>query len=406
MKGYRYSALDATGAVKTGSIDAEDLHTAATVLRRQGLVPFSVDADTKPTSLTSWLKLERTTKTTLKWRLSLIRQVAALTSAGISLDRALHLMSSQAKDRFAKSIFDKVLQQVSAGVPLSQSLAKARTGLRDDEIGLIAAGEQSGDLPRALEDLTTILEKRLKTQAEFASALLYPAFLLILAPVSLLIIAFVLVPNIAPLFEGNDAAMPLTLRAMIFVTSALKEHTAFAALSAALVAGLAVLLVQRIGWRPILAHTTRRLPIIQDIARKTDMSRLCSVLASLLRGGSSLQSALGLCAAAARTEAVRAEVLSARNQVQSGVKLTKALEAVSVIDGAARQMIAIGEETNRLDAMLDYVAVNAERDAERRTAQLMTLLTPLLTIVMGLLVGGIVMSIMQAILKVNELAVQ
>lgn len=405
MSEYVYEAVDPTGKLRHGTVSAESPAGAAAALRRQGIIPVSVRRKEDAAPLRRRL-LMLETATSSAWRLSAVRQLAALVKAGIPLDRALDLMAGQSGKAGQGTVLKSALSGLIAGHSLSSSLQNSGAGFQSDEIGIIAAGEQAGDLARALADLTLILERRAKTRSELLSALVYPAFLLTLAPASLLIIAFVLVPNIAPLFDNNNAAMPFTLRAMVAVTGAIDRSPAAVVLTLLALAGTSALVLRRMKWRSLALAVVSHVPGLSSISRNAEASRICGVLASLLRGGASLQVAMGHCAAAALGEDTRAALLSARDAVQTGVKLSRALDSVTVIDSAARQMIAVGEETNALEAMLGHIADSKGQESERAMARLLTLLTPVLTIMMGVLVGGIVMSIMQAILKVNELAVQ
>lgn len=405
MTSFRFEGTDAAGRIRKGSIDAPDAASAAAALRRQGLLPHAIRED-RTTSAYGGLIASRGVPVSLAWRLAVIRKLTALLTAGIPLDRALQLLVAQDQPAQQQAVLNRILASVAAGQSLSAAVARSGAGFAPDEVGLIGAGEQAGELPRTLLDLTAILERRVKLRNQLASALIYPAFLLTLIPVSLLVIAFVLVPNIAPLFEDNDAAMPLTLRAMVAVTAMLRDEPLTTSVLAAVVVVAALLWLPRLNWGALLAEAANRVPILSHIARDTEASRICGVLASLLRGGASIQAAMGHCAAAAVTGQTREAILAARDAVQGGAKLARALENVRIIDSSSLQMIAVGEETNALVQMLSHVASSKESEAERLTGRLIALLTPLLTIMMGVFVGGIVMSIMQAILKVNELAVQ
>jgi type II secretory pathway component PulF len=141
------------------------------------------------------------------------------------------------------------------------------------------------------------------------------------------------------------------------------------------------------------------------IAGGVEISRICRTLATLLHSGLALQSAMAAVRDVAANSITKQQLSHAIDEVTAGVKLAEAFKILTVLDAGSRQMIAIGEETNKLEAMLMQIAVNLETETTQRIERLMALLTPLLTIALGILVGGLIMSVMRAILSVNELAV-
>jgi general secretion pathway protein F len=229
----------------------------------------------------------------------------------------------------------------------------------------------------------------------------YPAFLLALAPISLIIIATVLIPNIAPLFENTGAQMPLALRGMLWASHEIEVH---GLLWLGGLIALAMVLV-RYGRSNTVRALFQKFPIVRGLVRRREASRICRALGSMLKSGAALQVALEAVADVVDDPSTKLRLVEARDKVSSGQKLGDALKNLSSLSSSALQMIAIGEETNQLSAMLLYVADTEERALTSAIDRLMTLLTPVLTVLMGLMVGGIVMSIMQAILSVNELVV-
>jgi len=402
----RYLAVGANSTPVEGTIEAESLPLAIDALKRQGLMPFAADEEITERSSWRWLLLTTPGKPKLDGRAAMVRQVGTLLAAGIPLDRALSIASSETQKGPWNAILESVARHVTEGLPLSAALSKCNGGFAEDEIALVRAGEHTGSLVPVLEDLASTLERRLETRSKLLSALIYPAFLLALAPLSLVLIGTVLVPNIAPLFDNTEAEMPLVLRMMVYVATEIRTNGIVWLVVG--VACLAVLvgLARRADVRAAIWSRILDMPIARTLARKTEAGRVCRTLSSLLRGGASLQTAMVTAANVAVTDAGRIALRAAADDVIAGKKLPEALRPVPFLEPRAIQMIAIGTETNKLEAMLDFIADGEQRAAERYVERLMTLLTPALTIALGLLVGGIVLSIMRAILSVTDLAVK
>ena len=401
MTQFRFEAFSNTGVITKGAVEANSIAAAITLLAQRNLRPYLVEPDTQ-TKQTTWFKFSFG-KLGLEWRAQFVRQLATLLAAGITLDRSLHLMLQQAARKTERAAIEIIAMSVASGHSFSAAISKMDNLFMPDEIGLIKAGEQTGSPVAVLEELASLLERRIELRGKLASAMVYPAFLLALAPVSLIIIATVLVPNLAPLFENSGAAMPLALSAMIWFSREFQERgllwLALLALLGILISWLARLETMATLW----SKYSLKLPFVGVLKRKTESARICRTLGSLIRSGSPLQIALQAVVEATPSRPTQVKLQKVRDLVVAGAKLGDALQAISSIGKSSLQMVAIGEETNKLDAMLLYVAAGEERAVSHYIDRVMTLLTPLLTIVLGLFVGGIVMSIMQAILSVNEL---
>jgi general secretion pathway protein F len=402
----RYQALGKDGKVMHGILDAETLPLALDALRRQGVIPFVAQpADSKRAG--GWLRLGQASKgTSLAWRAQFIQQCATLLAAGIPLDRTLGIIESQAPAGHRKRLLGNIRDAVNAGQSLSAALAIGEAGFQPDETGLVKAGEQTGSLVPVLVDLGAALERRQELRGRIISTLIYPAFLLGLAPLSLAIISVILIPSLEPLFEGSHASMPLVLRLLSAVSTELHERAVLWLAAALLLVMLATLAWRGDETRATTQRLVLKLPIFRNIARHVEAARICRSLAALLKGGASLQSALAAVAGVAVTTDSRNQITMARDAVVSGKRLAQAMSHVRALRPETIEMIAIGEETNQLEPLLSHIAEAEQKAGERYVERLMTIATPLLTILVGGMVGGVVMSIMSAILSLNDMAVR
>lgn len=401
MTQFRFEAFSHTGAIAKGNIEANSTARVLAVLAQRNLQPYLIEPDI-PTKQIRFFQLS-IARLGLEWRAQFIRQLATLLAAGITLDRSLHVMAQQTSRKSEKAAIGGLALAVGNGLSLSAALVESDTAFKADEIGLVKAGEQTGSTVPVLEELATLLERRIELRGKLASAMVYPAFLLALAPVSLIIIATVLVPNLAPLFENSGAPMPLVLSAMIWFSWELQERGFLWLLLLTVLGSVVFWLLRMEKIASFWSEYALKLPFVGVMKCKTESARICRTLGSLIRSGSPLQSALQAVVESTASKLTQLKLEKARDLVVAGAKLGDALRVIPAISQQSLQMIAIGEETNKLDVMLLYVANGEERAVSNIIDRLMTLVTPLLTIALGLFVGGIVMSIMQAILSVNEL---
>lgn len=404
MTEFSYRALDPAGITVRGSIQAENSAEAAMILRQRGIIAYRLHAAAMPRR---WLRLSPPPqkRTTHAWRSDAMRKLSTLMSAGVAIDRALQLLLLQSPPAQRPRV-EALLNAVRGGAPLSAALARDQAGFEDHDLALIRLGEQSGELAVALDDLAQILDRRAKLRADALSALVYPIFLLIFAVLSIIVISLILAPRMAPLFDHNPEAIPLSLRLLMGLSSAVHQQPIALGAGVLLAMLLLVFAARTGGWKERLLRAAGRFPPSARVLARFELARVSAMLASLLESGASLQAAIGSSAQAAMTETTGKTMLAAREAVQGGRKLSQALAAVPVFDAASLQLIAVAEETNRLEPVLRHIASAKEGEAQQSLARSMALLTPLLTVLTGVLVGGIVMSVMDAILSANDLALQ
>lgn len=406
MTVFRYRALTVEGGREDGEITAATQQQALVMLgqRRLSVFDIALSDGTGGTVKSGLASFGR--QPNVKWRASFYRQLAVLLAAGIPLDRALHTITSQSTRAWETNLLNSIGKGISEGRSLSTVLQTCSERFARFEIGILAVGETSGSVTPVLQELASTMEKQAEIRSKVSSALVYPAFLMALAPLSLVLISSALVPNIAPLFEATSAPMPFMLRAMVAFHATVTGSPIVSAVSAVAAISFIAWVATRTSVQNWTRLQVRRMPFIGHITSTMESSRLCRLLATLLRNGAPLQTALTTLETTSPASAVQQSLQRVRRAVSSGQKLSVAFAMENVLARGTTEMIAIGEETNQLGAMLSYAALSQELESAALIDRLMTLLVPLLTVLMGLLVGGIMLSVMQAILSINQLATQ
>jgi general secretion pathway protein F len=403
---FRYQALTPSSLREDGEIEASSIQHAISLLNHRNLSVFDISSEVSTSKFSQSFLSRIQRRHDLAWRASFYRRLSVLLEAGIPLDRALRTLHQQAKRPWEVKLFDSIGKAIAEGRAFSVVLTSVSDSFETFETGMLAIGETGGSISPVLHDLAETMERQSDIKSRVTSALVYPAFLMALAPLSLLLIASVLVPNIAPLFEATSAPMPFMLRAMVVVHDVITGRPVASIIYVMVAIGLMVWLASRRAFRKWAKGQFRKLPYIRHIAATSESSRLCRLLTTLLRNGAPLQVALKTLEKASSNENSKSALRRIHQAVSAGIKLSVAFAAETVLSKGTPEMIAIGEETNQLESMLTYVATSQERESAALIERLMTLLVPLLTVLMGLLVGGIMLSVMQAILSINQLATQ
>jgi type II secretory pathway component PulF len=230
--------------------------------------------------------------------------------------------------------------------------------------------------------------------------------LLVVSLAALIVIVVVLVPNLEPLFEGSGAEPPPLVAVLMGLSHFLSGSWVELVVALAAATLLSIWAYRQPAARTIFDRWQMKLPFFGSLAALSDSSRFCRALASLLRSGSPLLQAMEAAGNACRNPSSREMIKEACRDVSSGRRLAAALEKFTPMTTSTRQLIAIGEEANRLEDMLLHAAKSDEATVFRRVERAMTLLTPAMTLMIGGLVGGLIVSVMRAILSVNDLALQ
>ncbi len=406
MPRYRYRAYDGAGALKSGEIDGVSDTGVLDQLRAAGLLPVEAVEQRGGARDVRWWERDLFAGRTLPpTSLALFtRELATLVEAGIPLDEALRIVTLHPMGPRVRKVVEETLTHVLEGASLSEAMERqGRFG--DFYCSMVRAGEAGGNLSEVLRQLASFLERSVETRARIRSALVYPSVLVLMAIGALILIATVLLPTIVPIFRDAGAEPPYLIRRMLDLQSAIAQHwIVLCVILAAAVAGLVALQnpqVRVAGHRLLL-----RMPVLGELITLAETAKLARTLASLLGSGVPMLTALRIVENVAGNAVFTAAIAEAAEEVKEGRMLSQAMRNGGVFPSLMLRLIAVGEETGRLEPMLRHVEKIFETQVQRRLEQLLTLLTPALTIFMGLIVGGLIMSVMSAILSINELALK
>jgi general secretion pathway protein F len=242
-------------------------------------------------------------------------------------------------------------------------------------------------------------------RAKLLSALLYPAILLTVAGLAVTMIMAVLLPAIVPILRDAGAELPFIVRVLEGVRAAIAGN---APLWLGIAAGSAVLifiLVATGTLRRTLSRLALRLPLIRGIVMRREVARFSRTLGTLIRSGVPVLEATRIAGGVLSNLSYRSAIETVTEEVRQGAPLTRPLSASGYFPEVALRLIAVGEKTGQLEAMLIRVADIFETALQRQLDRITALLTPLLTLTIGLIVGGLIVSVMSALLGINELAI-
>jgi general secretion pathway protein F len=403
---FRFEAFDHAGNILEGDVEAATVQEAHELVRSRGVTPYAVRRRCLCDLLFREIRLGEQPPVADAPLSRFSRDLAVLLQAGVPLDTGLRIASTTAEDRSMRDLALKLLDGILEGDSLAVVMGGMGRVFRPEYIRIVQAGDISADLGRALQDLADLLDRRVEIRTKIRAALAYPALLVVLAVISLAIVLGLLVPAVTPIFLDNGMPLPGMLAAMEAIRTNASSILLIliSCLTCAVVAG--ALARRRPPLRTAFDRLSLRLPVVGGTVSLREAARFTRTLATLIKAGVPPLQALQSSCPLVRNGHMRSLLEQAVTDVRAGATIGGALATCAALPVVVQQMVAVGEESGRLQDMLARVAIILERQEQARAAQMLAVLTPAVTILVSGMIAAIILSVMGAILSLNDLALQ
>jgi type IV pilus assembly protein PilC len=390
---FRYTARTVEGEAVRGSVEAASVEDVLASLRTRALFVTAVERETVLSGAVS-----RSLHAGAPSRRALVtffRAFSTLVRAGVPMRRALGVTIERASGNALRESLRSVVADIEHGASLGDAMERRPRTFAPLAIAMVRAGEAGGILDDVLDRLASFLERDADLRKKLAAALAYPAVVLVAALGLVVFLVARIVPMFAQMFDAFHADIPLPTRLLLAAGGALQQPVMWlAAGGGAFAVILSVAVVARTDRGRLALDALRlRLPVIGPLLRKTITARIARLLATLLRSGIELVTALEVVRPVAGSATFAAALQRVDVALREGDSLTAPLEASRVFDPLAVALVRVGEETGLLDEMLLKVASYFESDVEAAIATLGAVLEPALIGVLGIVVGFIVFSV-------------
>ena len=397
---YYYKAVTPSGETLEGQLDVASHEEAIGKLQDAGNIPLEVrEADGGDSGSLFAALFKRKTLTEAQV-VQFTQQLATLLGAGQPLDRALQILLDLPESEKAKRMLERIRDQVRGGTPLSDALESEHGSFSKLYINMVRAGEAGGSLDDTLARLADYLERSANLKSSVVNAMIYPAFLVGMVLVSLMVLLIYVVPQFAPMFLDMGVEMPLITKVVLAVGETLQSFWWL----------ILAVIVFGIGWfRRQMADPPSRLKVdarflkarvIGDVIRKVETARLARTLGTLLKNGVPLLSGLTVARNVMTNTVLAQAVGEAAEEVKTGGGLGYALTQSKSFPKLALQMISVGEESGELDTMLMKVADTFDVEVKNTLDRLLAALVPATTIVMTVVVAMIMLAIVMPIMNI------
>lgn len=390
---YRYSAKNEHGETIKGKVEARNVNQAASALISRSLLVI----DIKPIAETSFSYLQsKLMGVKLDDIVNFTRQLSTMISAGLPLATSLAILQEQSKPAMA-AVVTKLLKDVESGKSFAKALQEHQDVFSRVYIQLVRAGEVGGVLDNVLDRLAITLEKQKDFAAKTKGAMIYPVIVLIaMVAVGFIMMVFVM-PQMTEMYKDFGAELPLPTKILIAVSDLMAKF--WWAMGILAIIGFMVFRT----WKKTeqgektFDKIITKIPIIGELRTKIILTEFSRTLALLLSSGVSLLEALDIVGEALNSVLFRDAVLDAKKEVEKGVSLATALEIHDVFPPILPQMVSVGEETGRIDEILDKLSEYYEKESEYAVKNLTTAVEPVIMIILGIGVGFMVISIIMPI---------
>ncbi|WKZ29396.1 MAG: type II secretion system F family protein [Patescibacteria group bacterium] len=388
---YSYKVKDSRGTVLEGAVEAENEAQAADVLREHGYHTLSLTERDAPTLATRQFTLFR--RVTAKDIVVFSRQLSVMISASVSIVRALRTAARQtASPKLHEMVLD-VANEVEGGVRLSDAFNKYPHVFDTFYVNLVRSGETSGKLDEVLQYLADQEEKDYDLRQRVRGAMTYPAFVMAMLFLVGTIMMIFVVPKLTDVLRESGATLPLTTRMLIGVSDFFKNFWYLVIGGVlALFFGIRAAYHTPAGKRKI-DYLILHVPIFGPLFRRIYITRITHSLATLIGGGVDMVTSLKVVSGVVGNETYREGLVKTVQEVAAGNSMTTVWKNRKEIPDMVTQMIAVGEETGRLQQVLARLTEFYTREINASVANLSTAIEPIIMVIMGLAVGSLVAAI-------------
>jgi len=400
MATYTYAVRDKAGRIVKGKLEGESKGAVQGRLAQKGYIVVELESQGGLAALSA-IQISSSVKT--KEIAIFARQFATMISAGLSLTKCLSILAAQTESATLRTIIGQIGKDVEAGQSLSDALGKHPKVFEPIFVNMVRAGETGGVLDEVLNRLANHLESEQQLKGKIKSAMTYPIAMGGLVLIVLAAMMIFVVPTFEKMFTDMGGKLPAITQMLVDISHIVASYWGIA------VAVGAFVLLRAFKWwskgpgKTIWDGAKLNMPVFGPLTRKIALAKFTRTFGTLISAGVPILSALDIVADSSGNEVVANAVKHARTAIKEGETIAKPLSESKVFPSMLVQMIAVGEETGALDAMLNKIADFYDEEVSVATDGLTSLIEPLMMASLGVIVGGMVIALYLPMFQVISL---
>ncbi|MFZ2664244.1 MAG: type II secretion system F family protein [Patescibacteria group bacterium] len=395
---FSYTAKNLYGKTVTGTVDARSQEIALGLLKNQNLVVIDL-GEKKEDIFEKFLDFRGVPQGEV---VTFTRQLSTMISAGLPIARALDVLANQATNKNFKKIILEILRSVEGGVSLSMALGMHSKVFSTTYISLVRAGESSGKLDTILKRLADNMEAERDLNSKFKSAMIYPAIVFIAMIGVFIVLMVFVIPKLSEMYTNMDVELPATTQFMISASNFMVRYLYIVfSLAVVLVLGIRSF-VQSSKGKVFISEIVIKIPIFGKITLQKDYAKFSRTLSLLINSAVPIVEALNIVSTVMTSQTLKNAVLDASYQVEKGNSLSNYFKSTSKFPSILGQMAGVGEETGKMDEVLERVAIYYEGEVDNLVKGLSSALEPVILVMLGVMVGFLIISIITPIYKLTS----
>ncbi len=405
MPKFNYKAKKTSGEWVEGELESANKSGAYALLQRQGFFPTLLEEskDQAVSETGHWVYSKK-----IKWKdiANFTRGLADLLDSGVPLSRALTILKDEVTHRALKNLIQVLHEEVLGGSSFSSALAKHPRVFSSLYTNLIYSGETSGTLPTVLNELNSFFEQEEELKGKIQVAMAYPLLMLGVGAITIGILLVFIIPKIVSVFVTMGETLPIPTQILLAISQFLRQRWWFVLVclfSAGVITRQLYRSTQGKYW---IDRVKLSLPLFKDLELKSEISRFCRTLSSMLHNGIPIMTAIHVSNDIVMNQVIAREIASLHGQIKEGESLSEAVARCKTFPKDVKGVIAVGEESGHLEQTLGKVGMRYLREVNQSVKIMTSLLEPAMILFLGSLVGFIVIAMLLPIFEISLVVAQ
>lgn len=399
---FKYKIVDKDGKKIEGIVEAKDKFDLYHNIKKPGTTIVSTEEikEGSKYSIQKFLDMLDGVKTHDK--IVFAKNLAKMMKAGLPITKGLTIMENEASNYFKKVLIE-INNSISTGVTLSESLKKYPKVFSNLFVSMVKAGEESGNLPLALENVSEQMEKSYLLNKKIRGALIYPGVIIsLMIGIGVLMMVYV-VPTLTSTFKGMGMDLPMATKVIIWTSDFLLSYFLFIILGLVAVISLIVYVLRTEKGKRFIDYFILHIPVIKEMVKQVNSARTARTLSSLITSGVDIVVAIGITKEVIQNSYYKEVLQVAQDTIQKGDTISKVFsDNKRLYPVFVSEMVAVGEETGKIGEMLMSVAVFYEDEIDQKTKDMSAIIEPALMIMIGIGVGLFAVSIISPIYSIGD----
>ncbi|HEY2003795.1 MAG TPA: type II secretion system F family protein [Candidatus Saccharimonadia bacterium] len=398
MGQFSYSARDKSGVIQKGSMFAPDRAGAAAALQSKGLTPILVKENLQPSkggAAKGGLmgKLNALTRVKLEDKVIFSQQFSTMINAGVPIAQSLNILQQQSESPKLKAAVADLSKQVTGGATLANAMASHPDVFDNVYVNMVRAGETGGLLDQVLDRLAIQQEKDAEIVSKVKGAMIYPGVITTATVGAFFFLMTVIVPKLSSIFQDAGADLPIYTKILLAISKFLVSYW-WMMIGGVVVAGILYVRWHNTpGGRRVVDKLMLKAPIFGPIIMKVNVARFARTFGSLMASGISVLDAINATKSALSSTVYQDELAIVAEKVKNGKPMSEQIKNSEYFPAIVGQMLAVGEETGKVDEILLKLADFYEKEVDNVVAGITSIIEPILIMVLGGMVGFIVISV-------------